>query len=66
MQEIEIYKDIWGWLLEFVHSGVMAWLVRILAFNVVVVLLAWVDHLYYKYNWKERIIRFKDAMTQEE
>jgi hypothetical protein len=34
--------------------------------NVLVWLLVWVDHLYYKYNWKERIIRFKDAMTQEE
>ncbi len=66
MQEIEIYKDIWEWLREFVHSGVMVWLLHILVFNVVVVLLAWVDHLYYKYNWKESIIRFKDAMTQEE
>jgi hypothetical protein len=66
MQEIEIYKDIWNVLVAFVHSGAMVWLLRMLLVNVLVWLLVWVDHLYYKYNWKERIIRFKDAMTQEE
>ncbi len=66
MQEIEIYNDLWQWFLEFLHSDTMVWLLRMLLVNVVVWLLIWVDRLYYKYNWKERLIRFKDAMTQEE